>query len=122
MIFFLLIMNLNKKEKLLELLLMLITIQIIIISLIFEDDFDYFNSFLDKTFFLLLLNNSTSIIYITKILWLKTLEYWINIFSNLKNDTEYNIFKSHFYITHIIFNFLLYQLAEHSLYQSKLQT
>ncbi len=61
-------MNSNKKEKLLELLLMLITIQIATISLIFEDDFDYFNSFLDKTFFLLLLNNSTSIIYITKIL------------------------------------------------------
>jgi len=109
-------MNLNKKEKLLELLLMLIIIQIAIISLIFEDDFDYFNSFLDETFFLLLLNNSTLIVHIAKILQPKILGYWIDVFLNLKDDTKYNIFKSHFHIIHIIFNSLLHQLAEHSLY------
>jgi len=68
-------MNLNKKEKSLELFLMLITIQIATISLIFEDDFDYFNSFLNETFFLLLLNNSTPIVHMAKILRPKILKY-----------------------------------------------
>ncbi len=101
---------------------MLITIQIATISLIFEDDFDYFNSFLDETFFLLLLNNSTPIVRMAKTLRPKTLGYWIDVFPNLKDDTEYNTFKSHFRITRITFNSLLHQLAEHPLYQSKSQT
>lgn len=115
--------NPNKK-KLLELLLILITVQIATVCLIFEDDFEYFGSFFNETFFLLLLNNSTSttIIRAARTLRPKTLGYWTDVFPNLRDDTEYNTFKSHFRITRITFNLLLHQLARHPLYQSDSQT